>query len=210
MEYKPASITVIAVLHFVFGGLGIILGICGGVMMLAGGQNWMTPTAPGPNAANMKRMQEDIKKTMEDVPASQAVQIGNFGADLAISIAMIMSGVGLLRLRPWGRILSIVYAVASIALKIFGAIYAMAFTIPAMNQYLNTHNPTAREDQFAFSIMRAATILPPIIQVVFMIYPIVVLIIMFRPAVAAAFREGGMPNRRIHPPEQENPDYEGR
>jgi hypothetical protein len=210
MEYKPASITVIAVLQLVFGGIGIFLDICGGVMALSGAQNWMMPTATGPNAANMKRMQEDIQKTMDSVPASHAVQIGNFGADFAISIIMIMSGVGLLRLRPWGRLLSIVYAVASIALKIFGAVYAMAFTIPAINGYLNSHNATAPEEQFAFSIMRMTAILPLIFQLVFMIYPIIVLIIMFRPAVAAAFRDAGMPNRHTDSPDRENPDYEER
>jgi hypothetical protein len=79
----------------------------------------------------------------------------------------------------------------SIALKIFGLVYAVAFTIPAFRDFLNTHAAETAEEQMVFGIMRMVAYLPPIFLLVFMIYPVVVLIIMFRPAIAAAFREGG-------------------
>jgi len=197
MRERPLPILPIAVLHFVFGGFGLLCGICGGVMLLSGGQTWMAQTSGGYNSPKVKRMQDDIQKTMDDVPASHAAQIGSFTADLAISITMIVSGIGLLQLRPWGRLLSIVYAVASIVLKIFGAIYAMAFTIPALYGYLDTHPATVPEEQFAFTMMRMVTIAPPVVQVLSMIYPIIVLIIMFRPSVVEAFRaDGGSPDNQ--------------
>ncbi len=128
---------------------------------------------------------------MESGPAFHAVQIGTVVIDLAISITMIVSGIGLLQLRPWGRLLSIVYAVLSIALKVFEAGYAFAFTVPEVNEFLKTHTASSPEEQFAFSFMRILAIGSPIVQLVCMIYPIIVLVIMFRPSVAAAFRKAG-------------------
>lgn len=191
MRERPLSIMPIAVLHFVFGGLGLLCGICSGIQLAGGGQNWMTPTPTGPQAAEMKQMQEEMEKAMESA-ASRAVQIGTAVADFVISIIMIVSGIGLLQLRPWGRSLSILYAILSISLKIFEAVYAFAVTGPTINEFINTHTASAPEQQFMFNIMKMAAIIPPIIYLVCMIYPIVVLIIMFRPAVAAAFRDGGL------------------
>jgi hypothetical protein len=193
----------IAVLHFVFGGLGILCGICSGIQLAGGGQNWMTPTPTGPQAAEMKQMQDEMQKAMESAAGSQAVQIGAVVADLAISIIMIVSGIGLLQLRPWGRSLSILYAILSISLKILEAVYAFAVTGPIINEFINTHTASGPEQQFMFSVMRMVAIIPPIIQLVCMIYPIVVLIIMFRPAVVAAFRDGGSATTVDRPSDEE-------
>jgi hypothetical protein len=191
MRERPLSIMPIAVLHFVFGGLGILCGICSGIQLAGGGQNWMTPTPNGPQAAEMKQMQDEMQKAMESGAGSKAVQIGTVILDLAISIIMIVSGIGLLQLRPWGRSLSILYAILSIALKIFEAVYAFAVTGPIINEFINTHTASGPEQEFMFTVMRMVAIIPPLIQLVCMLYPIIVLIIMFRPAVTAAFRNGG-------------------
>lgn len=156
----------------------------------------------------MKQIQEELEKSMESGPAFHAVQIGTVVIDLAISITMIVSGMGLLQLRPWGRLLSIVYAVISIGLKLFEAVYAFAYTIPEVNEFLKTHTASSTEEQFAFSFMRMLAIGSPIVQLVCMIYPIIVLVIMFRPSVAAAFRsDGGFQGHRDQSPSGEG-DYE--
>jgi hypothetical protein len=187
MEVRPASITVIAVLHFVFGGLGIVCVICSGISVAASGQSWMAPS--GPNAADMQRLQDDMQKALESGPAFHAVQIGTIVVDLAVSLIMIVSGIGLLQLRPWGRRLSIIYAILSIGLKIFEAAYSLLFTLPLVNEFVNTHAAKSQEEQFAMNIMRMVAIAPPIVQLVCMIYPIIVLFIMSRPKVRVAFRE---------------------
>ena len=191
MRERPLSIMPVAILHFVFGGMGIVCGICSGVQLAGGGQNWMTPTPTGPQAAEMKQMQEEMQEAMESAGGSHAVQIGTVIIDLAISIIMIVSGIGLLQLRPWGRLLSIIYAVLSISLKIFEVVYAFAVTKPIIDKFLEAHTPSIPEQQLMFNVMKMVTIITPIIQLVCMIYPIIVLIIMFRPPIVAAFRDGG-------------------
>src|SRR6516162_6539589 len=142
MRERPLSIMPIAILHFVFGGMGILCGICSGIQLAGGGgQNWMTPTPTGPQAAEMKQMQDEMQQAMESAGGSHAVQIGTVIIDLAISIIMIVSSIGLLQLRPWGRLLSIVYAILSISLKIFEVVYAFAVTKPIIDNFLEAHTP---------------------------------------------------------------------
>src|SRR5262245_43670035 len=183
MRERPLSIMPIAILHFVFGGMGILCGICSGIQLAGagGGQNWMAPTPTGPQAAEMKQMQDEMQEAMESAAGSKAVQVGTFVVDLAVSIIMIVSGIGLLQLRPWGRLLSIVYAILSISLKIFEAVYAFAVTKPIIDKFLEARTPSVPEQQLIFNMMKMVAIIPPIIQLVCMIYPVVVLIIMFRP-----------------------------
>jgi hypothetical protein len=205
MQYKPASITVIAVQQLVFGGVGILFGICTGISMAVGGQNWFYQSGGAdPNQAEMMKLQKDLQNAIESGPAYQAVQVGELTANLALSIAMILSGIGLLRVRPWGRLLSIIYAGVSIALKILGMVYSLAFIIPAFTNFLDTHEGHSPPEQMVLNFMRIVVYFPPIFYLVFMIYPIIVLIIMFRPAVSEAFREGGTPSRHT------NADYEER
>jgi hypothetical protein len=188
MRNTPASITVIAILHFVFGGLGVLGGVCGGAMQIGGGGKMFNFGLSGQQAAQQQQLQEDMERAMESAPGAQAVQYGTIGFDLIISLTMIVSAVGLLKMRPWGRHLSILYAMMSIGLKLFVVVYAVAFTIPALNNFLDSRPPSGQAEQMAFTMIRVIVIGAPVLQLLFMIYPIIVLIIMFRPGLAAAFR----------------------
>src|SRR5260370_8081234 len=116
MRERPLSIMPIAILHFVFGGLGIFCGIRSGISLAGGGQNWTFTSPTGPNADKMKQIQEELEKSMESGPAFHAVQIGTVVIDLAISITMIVTAIGVLQLRPRGRLLSTFYALLIIPL----------------------------------------------------------------------------------------------
>ena len=187
MRQIPVVVTVIAVLHFVFGGLGLVGDLCAGGMLLAGGGNMFAGFGGG-QTPQQQQFQDEMQKATESGPAYKVVQYGQIVLDLVVSLTMIISGIGLLQLRPWGRHLSIVYALLSIALKLFGVVYTLAFTLPAINEFLRSHQPSGPEEQMFLSFMRIFSLFPPILGLVFMIYPIAVLVIMFRPSIAAAFR----------------------
>jgi hypothetical protein len=161
--------------------------VCSGGMLIAGGGNMFTGFG-GTQTPQQQQLQDEMQKAMESGPAFKVVQCGQIVLDLVISFTMIISGVGLLKLRPWGRNLSVIYALLSIALKIFGIVYALAFTMPAFNEFLRLHQPSNQEEQMVLGLMKTFSIFPPLIGLLFMIYPILVLVIMFRPAIAAAFR----------------------
>jgi len=192
MRDRPLSITAIAIFQFVFGGLALLCGIGQGIgLLVGGGQKWFVSSGgPGANQDKIDKLADGLEKAIESGPAYQAVQVGSVLINLALSVAMIISGIGLLQLRPWGRLLSIVYALVDIALTVFGLVYAVAFTIPAFRDFENTHPVETPEEQISVGFMGMVVYLPPIIQLIFMIYPIVILILLFRPGVTAAFRHG--------------------
>ncbi len=94
---------------------------------------------------------------------------------------------GLLKLRPWGRYLSIIYAFLSIAIKVFAVIYVLAFTLPVLNELMRTHQQATPQGQMMINIMRMIPIMSAVMPIVYMIYPIIVLIIMLLPSTTAAF-----------------------
>jgi hypothetical protein len=143
-----------------------------------------------------------MEKTLEEkMPAYKEIQLGSLIANLLLSTLMIISGIGLLQMRAWGRTLSIVYALLSILNHIFTIVYGLAFSVPAMRavfQDLAAQDPNA---QPFLSVMETAVTASAIIPALYAIYPIVVLVIMFRPTVVQAFRKG---QDEISLPEEES------
>src|SRR5262245_15705505 len=101
LPQRPTSVTVIAILHFVFGGLGLLLGLCGAGIVAAGGGSAFPFQPP---AQGQQAKQLEYQKEMQAAMAgSQGSQLGQLGADVAISVLMILAGIGLMKVRPWGR-----------------------------------------------------------------------------------------------------------
>ena len=198
---RPTSVLVIAILHFVFGGFGLVCAASTGAMQLAGSKGFM---AGMQDAKQVKAQEETEKALQEKLPHAKAVETAETGISLALSLMMIVSGIGLLKMAPWGRSLSIGYALVSILVKILGAVYAFTFTVPVMKELLPKQIAAQAGNQpgeqqaaeMAQKFAEMALNLTPIIVLLTMIYPAVVLVIMFRPKVTAAFR-GEMPSPQI-------------
>jgi hypothetical protein len=103
-----------------------------------------------------------------------------------LSIAMIVSGLGLLKMQGWARALAIVYSIVSLVHKIVVAVYTLAFLNPASQEALQQ---ISAEDRNALeAITNFAFIFADVVIFVTMVYPLVVLIVMVLPSVARAFR----------------------
>jgi hypothetical protein len=115
---------------------------------------------------------------------------------------LLSAGVGLLKLQSWARILSFIYAPISILYHIVSAVYQIVLVTPAM-QASYAKNP-------AFAGMSSFTGVVSGIGVffglVFMLYPIVVLVILLRPSIAAVFRKDWAPSESEESEEEDNPD----
>ena len=185
----PTAVLVIAILHFIGGGLGLLGSVCGLAVQGASGGKMFSGF--GGQQAGQADLQAKLEKNLnEKVPAYKAVQIGSLVINLVLSILMIAGGIGLLQLMAWGRTVSIVYALLSILNHIFTVIYAFAFSVPAARaifQDLIGQDPQA---QPFVSIVEVAMTGGVIVGALFVIYPIIVLIVMFRPAVVRAFGAG--------------------
>jgi len=123
-----------------------------------------------------------IRIVQENPTYGAWLKIGIFLGGLTC-IALLAAGIGLLRLKPWGRVLSIAYA-------IFAIVYGIAGT--AMNMVFVTQ-PLIHEAQQQSGPESAAAIGGAIggsIGGCFgLIYPILLLIFMTRPKIVAAFQK---------------------
>jgi hypothetical protein len=194
---RPTSVLVIAILQFIFGTIALLLGLCTGLQLAVG--NAMIARMNSPQAAQQPFSQEEFQRRLErEIPYFKTGQYVSVGTDLIISLLMITSGFGLIYMLPWGRVLALLYAVLSILQKIATAIYAGFLTIPVMQRVIadvvttaQAKNLTPQEVNilnFTMTIMKLALWASVVIPLLTMIYPVVVLVVMGRPSVGAAFR----------------------
>ena len=197
---RPTAVLVMAILNFVFGAIAIFSVMCGGVAMLAMGSLAKSIPAPkgGPNPL------VEMTGMFESIPGYIPYMIVGSILRLIAAIALIVAGVGLLKMRPWARWTSAGYGIFSIAIAVFDLVYTVTLVNPAMQRW---------QEQF---IRRQGGVMPPggniggtigaVIGGIFAFaYPIALLIVMFLPHVSAAFAGRSLPQTAADMPE----DYRG-
>src|SRR5262249_33434604 len=100
-----------------------------------------------------------------------------------VAVALLAAGIGLLKLKPWARTLSIGYAIYTIIYGIIGMVVNYFFLMkPLMEQAPSQQGPKAVA-AFGGSVGGAFG------GCIGMIYPIVLFILMTRPNVVGAFKQ---------------------
>ncbi|MEX0678659.1 MAG: hypothetical protein WD063_16385 [Pirellulales bacterium] len=160
---RPTSVTVFGVLNIVFSVLGVV-GIAFSAVLL-----YAMPQLPGAPEIN----------TVPDGWMIFSLVWGVLGATV-----LFVSGIGLLLLRPWGRLAAIGYAIATIGMTVVGLamhwIYVVRPTLALLN---GQDGPPPEAVGAAIGGFVGGCIGP--------IYPLLLWYFMTRPNVLAAF--GGIP-----------------
>ncbi len=108
---RPTSVTVFGILNIVFAALGI-LGVLGSLMVFT----VLVTSSNNP-----------VVQVIHDNPAYAAwMKIGGV-LGLIVSGGLLAAGIGLLLLRPWGRILSIAYSIYSFVMVPIGLVMISFF-----------------------------------------------------------------------------------
>ena len=218
----PAAVMVIAILNFIFGGLGL----CGGVFAISGANQMMLNANP---------KQAQIQKTLEDeiekkVPNYKSVEMGINIFNAFLSLCLIILGIGLLKLQSWGRYGCLAYGGIDILAVIASVIFQFAFVVPASKDAISSI-PEFQRNKAARDIMETTLTFAPAAGCCGGIYPIAVLIVMFLPSVTRAFSgeppkgygdddygdfqrdpypsDGYPPNQGGYPPSGGNPPDQG-
>ncbi len=174
---RPTSVTVIGILNIVFGGLGVI---CAPTVMLL----LAIAAVAGRHGAFVQSL-----PALQEGNSQYGLVAVNMTRVLIVSALLIVAGIGLLSMKPWGRVLSIVYGILEIAWVIvwpFASYHFMAA-------------PSSGTEE----IGRALTI--PFAICCGLIYPVVVLSFMFSSKVVQAFRESQSPPTATPAPPQAPP-----
>jgi len=177
---KPTAVVVLAILHLVGGSLDLLITL-GSLAMSAASKG-----QGGLGAANARQ----LGQALETIPAYHLVVGVQIGLNILLDVMLLSAGFGLLGLRPWARTLSLVYAPLSIVLRILSTVWTVVWMMPVMTAVLQEQmggNPQAGP------ILEVAQYVGVCFSLVFLAYPIVVLVILTRPAIVAAFR-GEMPS----------------
>src|SRR5262249_10340736 len=130
MSKRPTAILVIAIFHFLFGGLGLFCGVCSGVM-----------SASGAGKEFAKRFDPDVERQAEKAQANERIKEARVpgyrfeksfevAMDWVLSLALVAAGFGLLYMKPWGHWLSTGYATARILMSIVLFFYNLEYLAP--------------------------------------------------------------------------------
>jgi hypothetical protein len=167
MQKRPPSINVFGILNIVFAGWGAV-GLLGSAVMLFASHDFNNP----------------VIKIMHDNPGYATWVKISFLLGIPSCAVLAAAGIGLLFLKPWARILSIVYAVYAIFFGIVGTAFNAIFLLLPMLHQAREQNGPAAAGAIAGAI---GGLLGGCLGV---IYPVLLLIFMTRPKIAAAFRPG--------------------
>ena len=162
---RPGTVTTFGVLNIVFAVLGLF-GIMASIAMLR-----ISAASDNP-----------VMKLMRDTPAYLTWIRISIPLGLLTIAALLTAGIGLLSLKAWARILSIVYAIWAIVTGLVGQVLNFLFLVrPLMEE--------AARKQSAESAGAMGGAVGSVFGGCFsLVYPIVLLIFMTRPKVIAAFR----------------------
>lgn len=166
MPPRPATVTAFGVLNLVFAGLGCC-GLAFAVPMSFGSA---AAAADNPLLQLLQASHVFVLWTRVSLVVG-AISLG----------ALVAAGIGLLQLKPWGRLLSIGYAVFALVWAALGLVMNVFFVVrPALAQAAQQQGPEAM-------LMVGGAIGSTIGGCFSLIYPAILLIFMFRPGVVAAF-----------------------
>ena len=184
---RPTSVTVMGILNIIFGSLFLLCYLCNGVSLIMQSSN----RGGGFGGANDPGV-ELMNQMQAEIPGFMAYQVGSSLLHLTLSILLLTSGIGLLNMANWARILCIFYAILTILSQIGALIFQLAYVNPAMNRWqqefiarqgaagrMGAADPTGNVAMSNVQSVGGA--------VIGMIYAIVLLVIMLLPSVSAAF-----------------------
>jgi hypothetical protein len=172
---RPVAVLVMGILNIVFGAIGCLQnGCCLCSLSL------LPKLAAASKDASPQL--ETVAAAYQDLPVWRASTLGSAALDLALAAMLLIAGIGLIRMRPWGRITSILYGVLKCLGKIFGLGILVFYVEPAcqawQDAYMKQHPHAAQLPGFSGEYISGALAAA---------YALALLIVMFLPSVKAAF-----------------------
>ncbi len=162
---RPTSVTVFGVLNIIFGALGLLSIVFSAAMFFA----------PQPDMSN-PAIRIFSRTPILMLWMKVGVVLGS-----VTSVAVLASGIGLLQLRPWARTASIIYGVYAIIMGMVGTVINYLFLFgPLMEEAQHSRGPEAA-GAIGGAIGGVAG------GLIGLIYPVLLLVFMYRPNVVAAF-----------------------
>ncbi|HMC66536.1 MAG TPA: hypothetical protein VKI65_16495 [Gemmataceae bacterium] len=175
---RPTVVLVMAILNFVFGGLGFFWVICAGLGLLVVVS--LAKNAPPPPGGGRNPL-ADLSEMFNSIPGFIPYTIIASILGLIVDIVLIVAGIGLLKMKPWARWTCVAYGFYGIVASLGGLVYTLTVVNPAMAQWQQKQAAGAGGNTgFNNAVSHVSAMLG-------MAYAVALLIVMFLPNVSAAF-----------------------
>lgn len=172
LSRPPGQIKVLAILHLVFGGIGLLMVAFGIVMQLLSSSLLKSSGAAQDPAIEMQRAMGQV---------GQVHQYLSYGVSVVLSILLIIAGLTLLKSKLSGLKWSNVYAWLSIGSKIALGVLFFTMVLPAVNAAMEGVLGGAKADETAVSVAKMTMVASGVLTPLFScIYPVLVLILLNR------------------------------
>lgn len=178
---RSPAITVLGVANMVLGTLGILCACTNGGWML-----FMSLVSENDADPLMKDLTEPWNFMVRNVPGYLQIEIAMAIFHLAISILAIVSGVALLSLKNWGRVLAVLYGFTMILVEGAYLLFFFAFV-----------NPVLKQGPHQDGLLGSGA-LDVVGSLIILIYATVLVIVLYLPAITAEFA-----GTRGHLPEED-------
>ena len=189
---RPTSVTVLAIIGIIFGGIGVLCKPLGLVAM------FLPQSGPNP----MLDMQKDM----------MAWNVISTVIGLAISLLLLAASIGSLSLKPWARKGMLAYAAAAVVMTLVSGVATMVWILPKMQEAQK--QMIAQQGGGApagmMNIMQTAGTAGAVIGIIVALaYPLILWYFYTREDVKAAFERGPTPGASSHGPPQGGGYYAG-
>lgn len=131
---RPVPVTIIAVLNFVFGILGLLGSLCGGGIFLFG-VIMMDTLAKQPGQPGKPNPFQGLPPIGEGIPGFLPFMVSSLVLGCVMALCLIIAGIGLLKMKGWGRSLSMFYAFVTILTTLVSTSYTIAYVNPGMEKW---------------------------------------------------------------------------
>ena len=186
-EDRPTSLYAIAVLNLILGMFGVLIDSASTVSIFAE-RTLAARYLDDKQQAERAEIERVLAKELPHLPTYRL--LFNVAIPWFLTLALLASGVGLIRIRAWGWWLAILYACASLMHKLGMGIYSLVFLLPVY-QSLPGDSEVALALSRNVDALSTADTVTSIVMVampfVLSLYPMVVLVTLCRPRVTAAF-----------------------
>jgi hypothetical protein len=219
---RPTAVTVMGVLNIVFGSLSLLCTLCLGIMFLFVSALFSQPLPPMPQGPGMPPNVPPINEVWDlmrqQVTWLMPYLIGSLLVGLVLAIMLIIAGIGLLNMKRWGRVLSIIYAVVTIIVQVAETVAQIAYINPTMEraQQEALQKIAARNPAFPMGAQPMG-MNGPMDNVwsifgggLMIVYAVVLLVMMLLPSVSAAFSPRPPDDYELDDAEDDLPDRERR
>lgn len=204
---RPGALTAFGIMNIVFGSIWSLCCFCSGGGMFFVGAVMQNP--PPNDDPEFQKQLELLRGITDNVPSFVAYFMVMIFGTAILAFVMLIAGIGLLQVKKWGRVLSILVASANIVLYIGLTVFFLGTVIPNLRDWVQ-QAPPGMFPQPAPQNDAVDVIQHVVLMFFMMLYSILLLIFMFVPNVRKAFEPRSQLGYDQYDRDQEVDDYERR